>query len=96
MAKERELIDKEYERVAARRYQAEKNAGSLSHMCKFMSPLPGLTLMWLLCSIHLLFELDLLKFTPQTSFLGAAGSGRTRRNVGEPEIPIGLSEDILK
>jgi len=64
-------------------------------MCKFLTPLPGLTLLWLLCAIHLLFELDLLKFSPQTSLLGAAGSGRTRRNVGEPEIPIGLSEDML-
>jgi hypothetical protein len=56
--------------------------------------LPGITLLWFLCGIHLLFELDLLKFTPQTSLLGSAGSGKAKRPTGEPEIPVGLQESI--
>ena len=78
------------EKHAKIRLEVEEENTSVWKQIKYFVPLPGLTILWFMCAVHLLFELDMLKFTAESNIVGSAGTGRTRRQTGDPQFAKGI------
>ena len=83
------------EKHAKIRFEVEQENTSIWKSIKYFVPLPGLTILWFMCGVHLLFELDILKFTAESNIVGSAGTGRTRRAAAEPQFSKSTIGDIL-